>query len=200
MSLTLIHFKIFYLLLILEIILIALNFISTILSIILRLWRSDESVFKKNFSSSSCISCLLLVIIIINLLLSIIEEILYIFFYMLSNPTENTPEIIIKILDKIINNDVEEPNENKFKIFKILPWIAFNFNIFIQILLLILIIILKGRIKLKSHFGFPKKEDNQSTQNKMIVRSKKRRKQPKEILISNGSEVKEFQKKKKKRN
>ena len=64
MSLTLIHFKIFYLLLILEIILIALNFISTILSIILRLWRSDESVFEKNFSSSSWVSCLLLVLVL----------------------------------------------------------------------------------------------------------------------------------------
>ena len=60
---------------------IGLNGISAILSIILRLWRSDDSVFKNNFSSSSSVAYLLLVVVIINLLSSITEEVLYSFIY-----------------------------------------------------------------------------------------------------------------------
>ena len=85
MLLTLRYFKSNYVLLILEIIPTALNFISIILSVTLRLWRSDGSVFKKNFSSSNCVSCLLLVLIIINLLLCIIEEVLFGFLHSMKN-------------------------------------------------------------------------------------------------------------------
>ena len=56
-----------------------------------------------------------------------------------------------------------------------MPWIAFNFNLFEQILNLIIIIILFGRIKLKSHFGFARNYNNQSTQNKMINTKNKRK-------------------------
>ena len=66
MILNLWYFKGSTFLLIFEIVPIALNAISIILSIILRMWRSDDSVLKKNFSSSSNVSCFLLVLIDYN--------------------------------------------------------------------------------------------------------------------------------------
>ena len=54
-----------------------LNFLSIILSIILRIWRSDHSILDKNFFSSIVVAIFNLVIVIINLLLSIVEEVLY---------------------------------------------------------------------------------------------------------------------------
>ena len=75
------YFKAFDAILAFNIIPIGLNGISAILSIILRLWRSDDSVFKNNFSSSSSVAYLLLVVVIINLLSSITEEVLYSFIY-----------------------------------------------------------------------------------------------------------------------
>ena len=75
------YFKASDVILAFNIIPIGLNGISAILSIILRLWRSDDSVFKNNFSSSSSVAYLLLVVVIINLLSSIAEEVLYSFIY-----------------------------------------------------------------------------------------------------------------------
>ena len=74
-------FKAYDIILAFNIIPIGLNGISAILSIILRLWRSDDSVFKNNFSSSSSVAYLLLVVVIINLLSSITGEVLYSFIY-----------------------------------------------------------------------------------------------------------------------
>ena len=53
---------------IVEIVLIGLDFIASILAIILRAWRSNGSVENKNNSSSYCISIIILLIIIISLL------------------------------------------------------------------------------------------------------------------------------------
>ena len=72
-------FKYSYALFIIEIGLIALNFISIILSIILRVWRSDGSVHNKNFSSSNNVAIFNIVLVIINLLASIAEEVLFSF-------------------------------------------------------------------------------------------------------------------------
>ena len=72
-------FKYSYALFIIEIGLIALNFISIILSIILRVWRSDGSVHNKNFSSSNSVAIFNIVLVIINLLASIAEEVLFSF-------------------------------------------------------------------------------------------------------------------------
>ena len=68
-----------YPLLIIEIRLIALSTISLVLSIILRVWRSDGSVFNTKFLSSFCIAIINLVLVIINLLSSIAEEVLFSF-------------------------------------------------------------------------------------------------------------------------
>lgn len=58
-----------------EIVLLAFNFIASILAIILRAWRSNGSVIKDN-SSSYCISIILLLIIIISILGSIATDVL----------------------------------------------------------------------------------------------------------------------------
>ena len=58
-----------------EIVLLAFNFIASILAIILRVWRSNGSVIKDN-SSSYCISIILLLIIIISILGSIATDVL----------------------------------------------------------------------------------------------------------------------------
>jgi len=68
-----------YSLLIIGIILMALSTISLVLSIILRVWRSDGSVFNTKFLSSFSIAIINLVLVIINLLSSIAEEVLFSF-------------------------------------------------------------------------------------------------------------------------
>ena len=79
--LNLFFFKLSTLLLVFTIVPAALNLISIIVSIILRTWRSDNSVFKKNFSSSSSAACFLLVLILINFLSTIAEDVLFYFAY-----------------------------------------------------------------------------------------------------------------------
>ena len=86
-----------------------------------------------------------------------------------------------------------------------MPWIAINFNIFIQFLMVIFIIIIIGRINLKSDFGFAQTENNnQSVQNKMLNKKKTRRRSS-GIKIANADsdatklEIKKKKKKKKKK-
>ena len=202
-------FKAYDIILAFNIIPIGLNGISAILSIILRLWRSDDSVFKNNFSSSSSVAYLLLVVVIINLLSSITEEVLYSFiynsFYYAKKMEEldengNEDQSILeklykkavdnsKIVEKLVTKDfdvgTEDPDkiENKYNILEILPWIALNFNNLIQFIMIIFIIILIGRIKLKNHFGFPQDDKNQSANYK----------------INDNGEIDEKSKKKKKK-
>ena len=203
------YFKAFDAILAFNIIPIGLNGISAILSIILRLWRSDDSVFKNNFSSSSSVAYLLLVVVIINLLSSITEEVLYSFIYndiyygkkmvelaenddldeskieKLGKKIEDNYKILEKLVTKDIDVGTEDPDkiENKYNILEILPWIALNFNNLIQFIMIIFIIILIGRIKLKNHFGFPQDDKNQSANYK----------------INDNGEIDEKSKKKKKK-
>ena len=173
----------------------------------MRLWRSDESVFKKNFSSSSCVSCLLLVIIIINLLLSIVEEVLYYFFYILINLEFGQNGDMNKLVSDILNIimkagevDITNQSDSKMKIFNLLPWVAFSLNNFVQFISIILDCILKGRIKLKSHLGFPRRDKNKSTKNKLIVSSKKKKKKKDaNIFFSTGTDATNLKKKKTKK-
>ena len=69
-------FKLSIYILVLSIVSIAMSAISIILSIILRYWRSDDSVLKKNSSSSSGVSSFLLGLVIINILSCIAVELL----------------------------------------------------------------------------------------------------------------------------
>ena len=64
--------------------------------------------------------------------------------------------------------DNQEEQEKKLDMVKLLPWVAFCANLFIQFLMIIMVCILMGRINLKSHFGFPKEEKSKSSKNKMI--------------------------------
>ena len=266
-------FKYSYALFIIEIGLIALNFISIILSIILRVWRSDGSVHNKNFSSSNSVAIFNIVLVIINLLASIAEEVLFSFvisflsLYLdfrkynlavdeamealenyFNNGSEPIPEMMIpdmpdfdydemaidgvspinyeqfekkeKIFEKIMNKNFEKMFEfdgddkkglnlltKKIKMLKIMPWIAINFNIFIQFLMVIFIIIIIGRINLKSDFGFAETENNnQSVQNRMLNRRKSSsRRKSSGIKIANADsdatklEIKKKKKKKKKK-
>ena len=239
-------FKLSIYLFILIIASIALSAISFILSIILRVWRSDDSVLRINYSSSNTTSCFLLVLVIINILSSVSEETLYYFIYDyfiiedkffecindinnicpeitdLSKKSEKASETLKKILNKVekkgfgFKDDKDE--ENKKKLIKLVPWIAFNFNILILILMIVFIIILKGRIKLKNHFGFPPKDNSQSSKSEIIINDKsiadkklsKKKKKKKEANVIDFSNVesdaatnlknKKIKKKKKKRN
>ena len=186
-------FKLSLYILILSIVSIAMSAISIILSIILRYWRSDDSVLKKNSSSSSGVSIFLLVLVIINILSSVAGEVLYFFIYNyyhigdeyisclnnnsdytkcqdLEKKSENAKKIYYKILNK--SSKGKSSDEKKEKLLKLLPWIAFNINIGVHILMIIFIIILKGRINLKNHFGFPPKDNSQSSKSEIIINDK----------------------------
>ena len=262
LALSLWCFKYSYALFIIEIGLIALNFISIILSIILRVWRRDGSVHNKNFSSSNNVAIFNIVLVLINLLASIAEEVLFSFVisflslyldFRKNKAAENEarealendfsdpnnydldpyPEMMIpdiqdfeqlekkgKIFEKIMNKYFEIMFEfdgggkkglnlmaKKIKMLKIMPWIAINFNIFIQFLMVIFIIILIGRINRKSDFGFAQIENNnQSDQNRMLNRRKSSsRRRSSGIKIANADsdatklEIKKKKKKKKKK-
>ena len=200
-------FKFSYSLFIIEIGLVVLNSISIFLSIILRVFRSNDSVFNKNFSSSNIIAMAILILIILNILSSITEEVLFSFVFTFLNKYgyfsdeianlanefnlddydrdddsdddfdniwnnkldddwdddwdddyDDINENIFKNFEKIMNKNYEEifddpKNFKKFKMLKVLPWIAINYNILIQGLSIMLIILLIKRIKFKSNFG-----------------------------------------------
>ena len=217
MILNLWFFKLSTFLLIGQIVPMALNAISFIISIILRCWRSDNSVFKKNFSSSSSAACFLLVLVIINFLSAIADDVLFYFAYnslhiedeLINNFNNDRArnELTEKLLksekwfNKIVDKYKEADNnygfddkeyEKKRSIILLLPWVVFNFNLFIQFLAIILDCILMGRIKLKNHFGFPKEDKNKSTKNKIIdndddIYEKKMSKNKKKRKKSNGT-------------
>ena len=234
--LNLFFFKLSTLLLVFTIVPAALNLISIIVSIILRTWRSDNSVFKKNFSSSSSAACFLLVLILINFLSTIAEDVLFYFAYKnitlseelidclnRSNSNCNFDDLTKKIADiEKMNKIIMDKNkdgvgygidgeelEKKMDMVKILPWAAFNVNLFIQLLSIIMDCILMGRINLKSHFGFPKEEKSKSSKNKMIdmYEKKNAKKKGKKKKRANGLEdlesditiIKEKKKKNKKK-
>ena len=94
--------KLSYPLLIIKIRLIALSAISLVLSIILRVWRSNGSVFNTKFLSSFCIAIINFVLVIINILSSITEEVLFSFvisIFSLYYSDEDDDILIIGILE-----------------------------------------------------------------------------------------------------
>ena len=180
--LTMWEFKLSHYLFIVEICLIVLNGLCVIFAIILRCWRSDGSVLNTNYSSSYCISVFIIILVVLNFLGSVAEEVLFYFLYFLVNyyikalehdidyilKNKNKLEKIQKILIKIMNNkkeeddifafdkdDDEKKRKNKLNILKVLPWVSFNFNAFIQILAIIFIALIMKRINLKSDYGIP---------------------------------------------
>ena len=180
--LTMWEFKLSHYLFIIEICLIVLNGLCVIFAIILRCWRSDGSVLSSNYSSSYCLSVFTIILVVLNFLGSVAEEVLFYFLYYLVNfyikrlehdldyilKNRKKLEKIEKILTKIMNNkkeedglfafdkdDDEKKRKNKLNILKVLPWVSFNFNVFIQILAIIFIALIMKRINLKSDYGIP---------------------------------------------
>ena len=239
LALTIWFFKNSHSLFIIEIGLLGLNALSFILSIILRIWRSDGSVLKSNLSSSNTVAVINLIFVIINLLLSIAEEVLFSFVFPFiiynigemtlmnnffnddnfnlnndyrnliddyydwdddynwdyddgdddfwgsySGLEENKLKNFYKIMDKLDEEkgefgiDIDDDADftkilKKLNTLKILPWIAFNFNILIQFIMFIFIIIIIGRIKRRSDFGISRNETNQASQNRMLGNRRK---------------------------
>ena len=108
-------------LLIIGIILMALSTISLVLSIILRVWRSNGSVFNTKFLSSFCVASINFVLVIINILSSIYEEILFsfvisIFIFYFDDSIEHNQEYyyIMNIL-YAFNYDTESEIENDYR-------------------------------------------------------------------------------------
>ena len=181
--LTMWEFKLSHYLFIIEICLIVLNGLCVIFAIILRCWRSDGSVLSSNYSSSYCLSVFTIILVVLNFLGSVAEEVLFYFLYYFIVLVESIDDIddvndlieigkklekIQKILIKIMNNkkeeddifafdkdDDEKKRKNKLNILKVLPWVSFNFNAFIQILAIIFIALIMKRINLKSDYGVP---------------------------------------------
>ena len=158
------YFKQSYILFFIEIGLIALNGLCLLFTIMLRCWRSNGSVLNTNYSSSYCLSIFIIILIIINLLGSIGEEVLFYFVYYIITFDGNKNNTYTKIMDiylKIMNNPEKnglfsgKKEEIKVTILKILPWVCFSLNIFMQILGIIFINLIIKRIKLKSDFGIP---------------------------------------------
>jgi len=104
LALTIWFFKNSHSLFIIEIGLLGLNALSFILSIILRIWRSDGSVLKSNLSSSNTVAVINLIVVIINLLLSIAEEVLFSFVFPYINYIYN--------LYNLSNDDNDDNDDN----------------------------------------------------------------------------------------
>ena len=120
--LTLWCFKYSLYLLIIEIAILAFNAICFILTIILRIWRSDGSVFYKNFLSSNCVSIFILLLVIMNFILTIVEITLFwivIAFLELHNITYSVSNNFNINADNG-NNALEEPYNSGDNFYKIL--------------------------------------------------------------------------------
>ena len=113
-----------YPLLIIGIRLIALNAISLVLSIILRAWRSNGSVFNTKFLSSYCLAIINFVLVIINLLSSITEEVLFsyvisIFSFHYSDDEDNHAILFIMgKLDTYTENEIVNRYGSRFNNFE----------------------------------------------------------------------------------
>jgi len=230
-------------LLIIEIVLLALNVLSIILTTILTVWRRNRSIFDTNLWSSIVVVIFNLEIVIINFLLSIVEEVLFSFVFKFiiynyykydppdSEPDDDTddseeyngtrrylktlsPEDIKKItknfcriMDKFEKDgdgncqpddyDNRKDTLKKFNIIRILPWIAFNFNILVQIISFIFIIILMGRIKRQSDFGFPLNDQILTSSNRKL--GKRNSRNLNNLQNNFDSTQKNFRKKKRKK-
>ena len=106
-------------LLIIGIILMALSTISLVLSIILRVWRSNGSVFNTKFLSSICVASINFVLVIINILSSIYEEILFsfvisIFIFYFDDEDDEDRGDIMDILNAFEYGWTESEIENYF--------------------------------------------------------------------------------------
>ena len=176
-----------------EVLLVLFTFFCLIISIILRIFRSNGTVFNNKYNFSHYFSIIMLILVIINILVSVVEDALFYYVYAYMTISENNEEDyesrlkIKKAFQKIMNkyneegralsNDEdyydadEEENdfEKKIKRLKALPWVSFNLNAFVQILAIFIILLLIKRIKDKSDYGISIQNSQQNTtQNQMV--------------------------------
>lgn len=195
-------FKYSLYLFIIEIVILALNVVCFILTIILRIWRSDGSVFFKNFSFSNYVSIFILFLVIMNFISTIVEIFLFLIVINYLNvndnclenlgPTDNREDIFFKILNKLKDNNYNKLEDDFCKnrnTFSKIPWIALSANSFIQFLMFIFILIIRGRIKRKSDFGFPQINNNQLSQRRVTFNNGLRKKTKKRILKRSKKEI-----------
>ena len=176
-----------------EVLLVLFTFFCLIISIILRIFRSNGTVFNSTYNFSYYISIAKLILVIINILFSVVEDALFYYVYAYITFSENNMEDyesrlkIMKAFQKIMNKyngegralsnddedyydgDEENDFEKKIKRLKALPWVSFNLNAFVQILAIFIILLLIKRIKDKSDYGISIQNSQQNTtQNQMV--------------------------------
>ena len=188
-----------------EVLLVLFTFFCLIISIILRIFRSNGTVFNSTYNISYYISIAILILVIINILFSVDEDALFYYVYAYITFSENNLEDyesrlkIRKAFQKIMNkyngegralsnddedyyddeeyHDDEGENdfEKKIKRLKALPWVSFNLNAFVQILAIFIILLLIKRIKDKSDYGISIQNSQQNTTQNQMVNIKNSR-------------------------
>ena len=188
-----------------EVLLVLFTFFCLIISIILRIFRSNGTVFNSTYNFSYYISIAILILVIINILFSVVEDALFYYVYAYMTFSENNEEDyesrlkLMKAFQKIMNkyniegralsnddedyyddeeyHDDEGENdfEKKIKRLKALPWVSFNLNAFVQILAIFIILLLIKRIKDKSDYGISIQNSQQNTTQNQMVNIKNSR-------------------------
>ena len=93
----------------LEVLLVLFTFFCLIISIILRIFRSNGTVFNSTYNFSYYISIAILILVIINILFSVVEDALFYYVYAYMTFSENNEEDyesrlkIMKAFQKIMN-------------------------------------------------------------------------------------------------
>ena len=97
-----------------EVLLVLFTFFCLIISIILRIFRSNGTVFNSTYNISYYISIAILILVIINILFSVVEDALFYYVYAYMTISENNEEDyesrlkIMKAFQKIMNKYNEE--------------------------------------------------------------------------------------------
>lgn len=187
-----------------EIIILLLNFLSLIISIILRYFRSNDSVLKNNYSISYYISIICSIFVIINFLFSFIMLIL---FSLLPNFTRNDENSVekYKFMLKIMNKQDKmykglDENTDIIKMYKILRSMTFTtfiINLIIYLISFILVFLVIKRIKNKSHYGL--NSSKKDKENKKKSESSNRKKKISLKLTNNNNKHKKDIKNKKRK-
>ena len=87
----------------LEVLLVIFTFFCLIISIILRIFRSNGTIFNSTYNFSNYFSIIMLVLVIINILVSVVEDALfyYVYFYFTFTPSPNGNEDLKSIEKKM---------------------------------------------------------------------------------------------------
>ena len=191
-----------------EIILLILNFVSLILSIILRLSANNNSVLV------NYISIIGLTILIINFLGSLIVIILFSLMpnFLSDNQTDKQMKFFQKIMNKPDKIKIDLDFIDKYKLLRSMTFACFIINLFLYLISFILLFMVKRKkeIKADSNTSFPNQslknmpisingnsKDNLNLNEKNNKKTKKKKNGKKEEGKEQGSEIEKFDIKKK---